>query len=154
MNPPRSYSRTGLNALKARVKVKALASIDKRTLAAKSLLSWRDELLVDLGGAERVSSQQRALVEMATRTRLYIEHLDFFLMDQDSLVNKRRKCVLPVLRERQQLVDSLARILCQLGLERKAKPVPALTELAERYPENSSHRASNEGKRSKAGRGE
>ncbi len=75
-----------------------------------------------------MSAQQLALVEMAVRTRLYVEHLDFFLMGQESLVNRKKKAVLPVLRERQQLVDSLARILGQLGLERRAKPVPALSE--------------------------
>ncbi len=32
-------------------------------------------------------------------------------MEQESLVNRKRKSVLPVLRERQQLVDSLGRIL-------------------------------------------
>ena len=41
-----------------------------------------------------------------------------------------------MVRERQQLVDSLARILKQLGLERRAKPVPALAEyIAEKYSE-------------------
>jgi hypothetical protein len=87
--------------------------------------------VADLGGKENVSAQQMALVEMATRTRLYVEHLDFFLMGQESLVNKKRKSVLPVLRERQGLVDSLARILGQLGLERRAKPVPDLNEYLE-----------------------
>ncbi len=43
--------RTGLNALKARVKVRGLAAIDKRTAAARALLDWRRELLVDLRGA-------------------------------------------------------------------------------------------------------
>ena len=60
-------------------------------------------------------------------------------MEQESLVNRKRKSVLPVLRERQQLVDSLARILGQLGLERKAKPIPVLAQyIAEKYPGNRS----------------
>ena len=111
--------------------VKGLQSIDKRTVAAQALLAWRSELLADLGGEENVSSQQTALVEMATRTRLYVDSLDAWLMEQPSLVNRRKKSVLPVLRERQQLVDSLARILGQLGLERKAKPVPTLSAYLE-----------------------
>ncbi len=127
----RTYSRTGLHALKARVKVRGLAAIDMRTTAAQALIAWRSELLTDLGGEEIVSAQQLALVEMATRTRLYVDSLDAWLMEQSSLVNRRKKAVLPVLRERQQLVDSLARILGQLGLERKAKPVPALSEYLE-----------------------
>ena len=134
MTPRRTYSRHGLNALKARVMVKGLAAIDKRTVAAQSLIAWRSELLTDLGGEEIVSAQQLALVEMVTRTRLYIEHLVAFLCEQESLINRKRKAVFPVLRERQQLVDSLARILGQLGLERRARPVKTLeAHVAERY---------------------
>ena len=36
--------------------------------------------------------------------------------------------MLPVVRERQQLADSLARYMTTLGWERKAKPIPALLE--------------------------
>ena len=137
MTPPRTYSRHGLNALKAQVKVRGLQAIDKRTAAAQALIAWRSELLTDLGGEENVSAQRLALVDLATRTRLYVDSLDAWLMEQPSLVNRRKKAVLPVLRERQQLVDSLARILGQLGLERRAKPVPALSEyLAGKYSGN------------------
>lgn len=123
--------RTGLNALKARVKVRGLAAIDGRTAAARALLDWRSHLVSDLGGETAISAQQRALVEVATRSKLYIDHLDAFLMEQRSLVNAQRKAVLPVLRERQTLVDSLTRILTTLGLERKARPAKTLTEVLE-----------------------
>ncbi len=134
MKPRQSYSRHGLNALKVRVKVQGWHAIDRRTVAGQALLAWRNELLADLGGEDAVSAQELALVELATRTRLYVDSLDAWLMAQPSLVNQRKKAVLPVLRERQQLVDSLGRILGQLGLERRAKRVPTLPEyLAETY---------------------
>jgi hypothetical protein len=98
-----------------------LVTLDRRSVAARALLEWRSELIAALGGIEHVSPQQIALVELATRTRLYVDHLDAFLMEQRSLVNAKRKTVLPVLRERQQLADSLARLLIQLGLERQVK---------------------------------
>lgn len=47
-------------------------------------------------------------------------------MSQPSLVNRRRKSVIPALRERISLVDSLSRILQSLGLERVPKPIPSL----------------------------
>lgn len=125
MTERRAYSRHGLNVLKARVKVRGLGAIDRRTAAARALLRWREELLADLGGREAVSAQQLALVELAVRTKLYVDSLDAWLMEQDSLINRRRKAVLPVLRERTQLADALARYLTALGLERR-KP-PALT---------------------------
>jgi hypothetical protein len=81
-----------------------------------------------------VTAQQRALVEVITRTKLYVDHLDAFLMQQRSLINKRKKTALPVLLQRQALADSLAKHLSLLGLERRHKPVPSLDEyLAQTY---------------------
>ncbi len=129
MKAAKPRSRHGLNALMARVKVRGLAAIDGRTVAARALLDWRTDLVADLGGEAAISAQQRALVEVATRSKLYIDHLDAFLMEQQSLVNARRKAVLPVLRERQTLADSLARILAQLGLERRHAPAKSLQDV-------------------------
>jgi hypothetical protein len=131
MNAARTYSRHGLNALKARVKVRGLQAIDSRTVAARGLLDWRHELFADLGGEQAVSAQQKALVEMAVRTRLFIDHADAFLLGQQSLVNGRRRSLIPLVKERQGLVDSLVRILSQLGLERKARPAKTLAEVLE-----------------------
>ena len=120
---PRNYSRHGLNALKARIKVRGLTAIDMRTAAAQALIAWRRELVADLGGEEAVSAQQRALIELAARTRLYVDSLDAWIMGQPSLINARKRAVLPVLLQRQQLADALARYMMQLGLERRAREV-------------------------------
>ncbi len=54
-------------------------------------------------------------------------------MRQPSLVLHRKRAVLPVLLQRQQLGDSLARTLERLGLERRARDVQTLaTYLAEK----------------------
>ncbi len=121
-------SRHGLTVLKARVKVRGLSAIDLRTAAAQALVQWKQELLRDLGGAENVSAQRMTVVEMVVRTKLYIDHVDAWLMEQDSLVNRRKKSLLPVVKERQALVDSLSRLLSQLGLERREKPIKSLQE--------------------------
>ena len=48
-------------------------------------------------------------------------------------MNLRKRALLPVVRERQQLADALARYMAQLGLQRRAKPTMDLaTYLAER----------------------
>jgi hypothetical protein len=44
------------------VKVRGLAVLDRRTLAARHLLDRRAELLDDLGGEAATSAAQRALV--------------------------------------------------------------------------------------------
>jgi hypothetical protein len=109
------------------VKVRGLTAIDRRTAAAQALLAWRKELLADLGGDATVSAQQVALVEAAVRTRLYVDALDAWILEHGSLVNARRRAVHPVVRERQQLVDSLARLLGLLGLERRQPKAVELT---------------------------
>lgn len=134
MKPRRPYAKHGLTALKAKVKIRGLHAIDRRTSAARALLSWRTDLLEDLGGEEAVSAQRRALVELVTRTKLYVDTLDAWIMEQPSLVHARKRALLPVVVQRQQLADSMARILGQLGLERRAKQVPRLDEyVAKRY---------------------
>jgi hypothetical protein len=104
---------------------------------ARALLEWRRALVADLGGPAVLSAQQMALVEVTTRTRLYVDHLDAFLMHQKSLVNAKKKTALPVLLQRQQLADSLARYLTTLGLHRVATRAPTLQEyLASRNGQN------------------
>ncbi len=119
----------GLHTLMRRVNARGISAIDGRTAAAKAVLQWRGELLRDLGGD--VSAQKATLVDLAVRTKLYVDHIDVFLMAQPSLVNKRRKSIIPVLRERQQLVDSLSRLLSLLGLDRQPRPLPALKDYIE-----------------------
>jgi hypothetical protein len=118
----------GLRALKSLVNVRGLAGIDKRSQVARALLAWKKELLQDLGGEESISAQRMTLVEMAVRTRMYIDHVDGWLLEQPRLVLTRKKSVLPVLLQRQQMVDSLGRLLKELGLERIPKKVPTLQE--------------------------
>ena len=106
------------------MRVRGLAVLDRRTLAARHLLDWRAELLDDLGGEATTSAAQRALVEVATRTKLYLDHVDAVLMAQDSLIVKRtrrRHHLMPLVEQRQRIADSLVRTLTQLGLERRQK---------------------------------
>ena len=129
MKPPRPYARTGLNALKARVKLRGLGTVDRRTAAARDLIAFREELERDLGGRDNLSAQQLALVNLATRARLLLDHVDAWIFEQKSLVNSRARALLPVVKERQGLAEHLARVLGQLGLERRARPVATLAEI-------------------------
>ena len=110
-----------------RVKLRGFKAIDRRMVAARTALSWRAELLEDLGGEAEVSAAQLALVDVAVRTRLYLDHVDAVLMERASLVVRGRR-LLPLVEQRQRLADGLARLLGQLGLERRAKPTPSLRD--------------------------
>jgi hypothetical protein len=123
-----SNVKAGLDPLQRFVDVRGLTGLDARRTAMRAVRAWQRALIADLGGEQNISTQKRTLLEMATRTRLYIEHVDSWLMTQDSLINKRARKLFPIVQQRQALVDSLARILSQLGLERQAKPIPTLQE--------------------------
>lgn len=132
----RPYSQTGIHTVKRAIQLRGLAALDQRSHTARALLDWRRDLLTDLGGKEQVTAAQYALVEMAARTKLFIDHLDAWLLARPQLVIYRKRSAFPVLIQRQHLVDSLVRILSQLGLERKGPKALDLGEyLATRYEE-------------------
>ena len=89
-----------------------------RTVAAREMLAFRDELVAALGGDPELSPQQRKLIDLAARTSLYLDHLDAWLTEQKTLINRRSRSVLPVLLQRQTLAEHLARLLDKLGLDR------------------------------------
>jgi hypothetical protein len=118
----------GLWAMKRAIRELSTRAIDGRTSVAKALAEWRRQLIHDLGGRETISTQQIAIIDLATKTKLILDSVDVWLLTQRSLVDKRRRTILPVVRERQQLADALARYLVQLGLERRQ---PATRSLAD-----------------------
>src|SRR6266705_1607157 len=70
---------------------------------------------------------------MAVRTKLLVDSVDAYVLAMPSPVNRQRRCLHPVVRERQALVGQLQSLLRDLGLDRKAREVPSLHEyLAER----------------------
>jgi hypothetical protein len=77
-----------------------------------------------------LTEQKKAIVELVCRTRLLLDHADSFLFGLSSVILKKRKAFVPLVRERQALVDSLARLLAQLGLERIPQPLEVINPSA------------------------
>jgi hypothetical protein len=126
----RSYSRTGLNALKAKVKVRGLHAIDHRTAGAQFLIRRRKQLLAKYG------TEQQDMIDQYVRTLLYRDALDNYLLGQQSLVSHKHRSVLPVLRERMELADSLARYLQQLESSVKPKDEDPMKAIQEKMRES------------------
>ena len=131
MTPPlkkrsRSYTKPGLGTLKRAIKGLGGRVIDQRTTLGKSLARWRTALIHDLGGPEAVSTQQVAVVDLAVKSKLLLDSIDTWLLTQPTLVNARKRSLLPAIKERQALADGLARYMGMLGLERRAKEIPDL----------------------------
>ena len=117
-----------LTTLKRAVRELGARTLDRRTKVGRALGTWRAQLVADLGGEEALSTQQHAIIDLAVRTKLLLDSIDSWLLVQPTLVNKRKRALLPVVRERTQLADALARYLATLGLERRAKPTRSLQE--------------------------
>jgi len=116
----------GAFALKRAVRTLGSRTIDRRTRVGKALAGWCSDLAGDLGGADALSTAQRALIEQAATTRLILDSIDGWLATQPSLIDKRKRALLPVVRERQSLADALVRYLTTLGLQRVARELPDL----------------------------
>jgi hypothetical protein len=103
-------------------------AFDGRTRIAKALDEFRDAIVADLGGPDAISKQQEIIITLATRTHFLVESLDAYIFSMKSPVNKQRRCLYPVIRERQGLADSLAKHLAMLGLEKRQPPAKPLHE--------------------------
>jgi len=85
-------------------------------------------LIADLGGEDNVSTQQRALVDLAVKAKLLLDSVDAWLLAQESLVTAKTKSLIPALRQRVTLAHTLERHLLVLGIHRRPKTL-SLTEL-------------------------
>jgi hypothetical protein len=115
-----NHLKHGVHALTALTKKLGTdRALDKRTTTGKALARWRQDLIDDLGGD--VSTQQESIITLAVKTKLILESIDNWLLRQPSLIDKRKRSLLPAVRERQALADALARYMSMLGLERRYK---------------------------------
>ena len=116
----------GMNTLKRAISALGKRTVDKRTTVGKQLAAWRSDLLTDLGGIDSVSTQELALVEEAVKVKLLLNSAAGWMLAQPSLVHKRKRALLPVVRDYQGLVATLRGLLGDLGLRRRAQELPAL----------------------------
>src|ERR671919_2152989 len=120
-------------------------AIDGRYHVGRQLQKWRRDLVADLGGADNVSTQQEALVDLAVKSKLLLDSTDAWLLTQETLISKRKKALFPVVLQRQTLADGLARYLTQLGLERRHK-VKTLNEILQEDEPEARNGAVNDGR--------
>src|SRR5215831_16049033 len=97
----RTYSTHGLNTLRKAVRILGGRAIDRRTAIGRALEDWRHSILDDLGGMDATSTQQRQIVDLAVKTKLILDSIDAWLLKQPSLVNNRKRALLPVVLQRQ-----------------------------------------------------
>lgn len=124
--------------LMRRVKMRGMGALDKRSAGYRELAEWRAGLTRDLGGD--LSVQEAAIVELICRTKLFLDSIDLWLMQQASIINRQKKTALPILATRNSMANTLASLLDRVGLARRDPPMKSLTEfIAEREEEAHEH---------------
>src|SRR5437867_4875146 len=104
--------------------------LDGRSALAVAVRRWKEDVRRDLGGD--LIRAQETILEAAAQSWVIVSSLDDWIARQPSLVTRKRQ-LLPVVVQRIQIAEGLARQLDRLGLDRKAKPVPDLnTYVAQR----------------------
>lgn len=93
------------------------------TPLGRALQEWRSSLIADLGGEDTVTTQQRAIVDAAVRTKLLLDSTDAYVLNMPSVVNKTKRALFQIVKDRQGLADALCKYMVVLGLERRARDV-------------------------------
>jgi hypothetical protein len=118
----REYAMHGHYALKRALLQGGTKAINHRLSVIKELIEWCDNLVADLGGKDNVSVQQEALIEMTSRSKLMLNSLDNWLLSQPSLINRKKKSLIPIVLQRKVIADGLLRLLKELGIARVTPP--------------------------------
>jgi hypothetical protein len=100
-----------------------------------AIRKWRGELIADLGGADAIITQQLAIIDLADKKKVLLDSIELWLLSQPSLINARKRSVIPGVLQRQQLADSVPKYLAELGLERGHK-VKSLREILSAESDN------------------
>jgi len=118
----RTHARYELARLMKALGPRSITEVDRRSRLGRELAERRSALLAHVG-EERTTEIIRMIIEQIVRRLLFLESIDAYLFSLPSLVIRRRKCVVPVLQEREALAAALTRDLQAIGLERLAKRV-------------------------------
>jgi len=87
------------------------------------------ELLKHCGGEHVVSAVRRRLIERVVFTEYQLDCLDLYLVKLGPrIVNRRNRTLIPIVRERDALVSTLAKLYDQIGLDPIKPPIPTLAE--------------------------
>ena len=130
----RRYTRHNLSPALAKLKLKGFGVIDRRTVAAREAYAFRNGLIQSLGGADELTPAKAKLIDMTSRAAAMLDHVDAWLLAQESLIDTETRSLLPVVRERSYIATHLAKCLGMLGLERVAKPIDLASYYAEAKP--------------------
>lgn len=113
--------------------LRGFVRIDRRSLAARGVLKWQQQIVAELGGEAALTPIRRARIETAARTKLLLDHIDSHLLEPRTLFAKKgrlRKDLRPLLDLRQRMAADFERALAAIGTA-SAKSNAALPSIAD-----------------------
>lgn len=122
----RASDRAAVRTLTRRINVQGLSCLDQRTVGYRELVARRNALIEALGGD--VSPQKREIIEETCRLLLIRDSSYAVLLELPSPVNKRKKRMVPLVRDILSLDAEIRSHVTLLGLERVPKLVSAIDD--------------------------
>jgi len=110
-----------LGRRKAARNVRVVADLDRRTRAMRAMCAWETNLTRDCAD---VSEHKKTLIELAARTWLLLNNADAFVLELNSIVNKRKRALWPIVSQRMELQDTLTKLLALIGQQNAAQAIP------------------------------
>lgn len=119
--PARKRQTHGLYTLKKAVKLLGSRVIDRRTRAGKVLAAFKDAIIADQGGVEAISTSKQELIKAAVEVKLIKDSIATYVISLPSIVNRRKRSALPIVKELMDIEKIYAGLLKDIGLERRTK---------------------------------
>jgi hypothetical protein len=113
------------NARKHGLYAQDARQIDMRRREDRAVFAAIRAIEEDLGD---ITAAKRLILDGIGRKLRDLFKLDAWLETLVSIVNKRKRCLLPAVVEKHRLLESIRRDLEVLGLERHAKQLPSIHE--------------------------
>lgn len=102
--------------------------LDMRSEAGQAVKRLRAQLVADLGGADTLSTQERLLVDRIVKKVLIVEALETYALRRKSLFKRNGELIGCLGRHYLAYSEALRRDLLAVGLQRRAKDVPNLSD--------------------------
>lgn len=102
--------------------------LDMRSEAGQAIKRLRLQLEADLGGQESLSCQERILVDRIAKKVLIVEALETYALSRKSIFKRNGELIGCLGRHYLSYTEALRRDLLAVGLGRRAKDVPSLSD--------------------------
>lgn len=114
------------NARKHGIHAADAGRIDLRRREDRAVFDTLAAIEADLGGGGEISAQRALILAGVGRKLRDLSKIESYLDGLSSIINKRRRDLLPIVVRKHQLLESIRRDLESIGLERRTEEAPDL----------------------------